>query len=49
MQRKRVIIHQRHGYSGEWVNVDKIDLLILLLNCKIVRQKMKLLEIDALA
>jgi hypothetical protein len=41
------IIHQRHGYLGEWANADKIDLLILLLNFRIVRQKVKLLEIDA--
>jgi hypothetical protein len=34
-----VIIYQRRGYSGEWANVDKIDLLVLLLICKIVRQK----------
>jgi hypothetical protein len=32
-----VITHQRHGYSGKWVNVDKIKLLILLLNYEIVR------------
>jgi hypothetical protein len=42
------IIHQRHGYLGEWANADKIDLLILLLNFRIVRRKVKLLEIDAL-
>jgi hypothetical protein len=43
-----VIIHQRRGYLGEWANADKIDLLVLLLNFRIVRQKVKLLEIDAL-
>jgi hypothetical protein len=43
-----VIIHQRRGYLGEWANADKIDLLILLLNFRIVRRKVKLLEIDAL-
>jgi hypothetical protein len=42
------IIHQRRGYLGEWANADKIDLLILLLNFRIVRRKVKLLEIDAL-
>jgi hypothetical protein len=43
-----VIIHQRRGYLGEWANADKIDLLVLLLNFRIVRRKVKLLEIDAL-
>jgi hypothetical protein len=43
-----VIIHQRCGYLGEWANADKIDLLVLLLNFRIVRRKVKLLEIDAL-
>jgi hypothetical protein len=42
-QRKRVIIHQRRGYLGEWANADKIDLLVLLLNFRIVRRKVKLL------
>ena len=42
------IIHQRRGYLGEWANADKIDLLILLLIFRIVRRKVKLLEIDAL-
>jgi hypothetical protein len=42
------IIHQRHGYLGEWANADKIDLLILLLIFRIVRRKVKLLEINAL-
>jgi hypothetical protein len=42
------IIHQRCGYLGEWANADKIDLLILLLIFRIVRRKVKLLEIDAL-
>ena len=31
-----VLILQRHSYSGEWANVDKIELLALLLNLKIV-------------
>jgi hypothetical protein len=43
-----VIIHQRRGYLGEWAIADKIDLLVLLLNFRIVRRKVKLLEIDAL-
>jgi hypothetical protein len=47
-----VIIHQRRGYLGEWAMAntyaDKIDLLVLLLNFRIVRRKVKLLEIDAL-
>jgi hypothetical protein len=43
-----VIIHQRRGYLGEWANADKIDLLILLRDFRIVRRKVKLLEIDAL-
>jgi hypothetical protein len=43
-----VIIHQRRGYLGEWANADKIDLLVLLLKFRIVRRKVKLLEIDAL-
>jgi hypothetical protein len=47
-QRKRVIIHQRRGYLGEWAIADNIDLLVLLLNFRIVRRKVKLLEIDAL-
>jgi hypothetical protein len=46
--RLAVIIHQRRGYLGEWANADKIDLLVLLLNFRIVRRKVKLLEIDAL-
>jgi hypothetical protein len=32
------IIQQRCGFSGERVNIDKIELLILLLDLKIVRQ-----------
>jgi hypothetical protein len=43
-----VIIHQRRGYLGEWANADKIDLLILLRDFRIVRRKVKLLEVDAL-
>jgi hypothetical protein len=46
--RNKFIIHQRRGYLGEWANADKIDLLVLLLNFRIVRRKVKLLEIDAL-
>jgi hypothetical protein len=45
---KSVIIHQRRGYLGEWANADKIDLLVLSLKFRIVRRKVKLLEIDAL-
>jgi hypothetical protein len=48
VQQLVVIIHQRRGYLGEWANADKIDLLVLLLNFRIVRRKVKLLEIDAL-
>jgi hypothetical protein len=48
IRRSCVIIHQRRGYLGEWANADKIDLLVLLLKFRIVRRKVKLLEIDAL-
>jgi hypothetical protein len=48
MRHSFVIIHQRRGYLGEWANADKIDLLILLRDFRIVRRKVKLLEIDAL-